>query len=117
MTAHSDQGHGSLSSYIIGFIISIALTLIAYYVVVEKVLSPGYAIGAVVTLAALQLLVQLLFFLHMGSESRPRWNLLLLLFMILVLVIIVWGSLWIMDNLNTNVMPVMDMKEALHHQA
>lgn len=116
MTMQTEAGHGTLGSYITGFVLSIVLTLIAYFLVVEKMLTGGVLIGVIVALAAVQLLVQLLFFLHMGTESKPRWNLLLFLFMVLVLAIIVIGSLWIMYNLNTNVMPQMDMKKSLRYQ-
>ncbi len=53
-------------------------------------------------LAVTQLLVQLLFFLHLGRESKPRWNLIVLAFAVMVVVIVVFGSLWIMKNLQYN---------------
>jgi cytochrome o ubiquinol oxidase operon protein cyoD len=45
-------------------------------------------------------MVQLVFFLHLGGEGKPRWRLTAFLFMLLVLVILVFGSLWIMYNLD-----------------
>lgn len=94
-------------TYISGFILSIVLTLAAYYVVVAKALPQVQVIATIVSLAAVQLIVQLVCFLHLGSEKRPRWNLITFSFMVLVLVIIVWGSLWIMNNLNNNLMQMM----------
>jgi heme/copper-type cytochrome/quinol oxidase subunit 4 len=44
--------------------------------------------------------VQLIFFVHLDQERKPRWNLMVLLFAVLVVVIICFGSLWIMKNLN-----------------
>lgn len=96
---------GTLRSYVIGFTLSILLTLAAYSVVVQKLLSGWTIIAAVVGLAILQLLVQLLFFLHLGRETKPRWNVMVFLFMLLVLIIIVFGTLWIMHNLNYHMMP------------
>jgi cytochrome o ubiquinol oxidase subunit IV len=91
---------GNLRSYSTGFILSLILTFAAYILVVENVFSGWVLFSALVGLAISQLLVQLIFFLHLGSESKPRWNLLVFLFMLLVLIILVFGSLWIMNNLN-----------------
>lgn len=87
-------------SYITGFVLSIALTLAAYIMVVEKFLSGNALIGAIIGLAIVQLLVQLFFFLHLGQETRPRWKLVVFLFMLLVLFILVFGSIWIMYSLD-----------------
>jgi cytochrome o ubiquinol oxidase operon protein cyoD len=57
-------------------------------------------LAVVVGLAVAQLLVQLVFFLHLGREPKPRQNLVVFLFMLLVIGILVIGSLWIMHNLN-----------------
>jgi cytochrome o ubiquinol oxidase operon protein cyoD len=92
--------HGSLTSYIIGFVLSIVFTLLAYWLVVYDVFAGGLLVAAIVLLAIAQLLVQLLFFLHLGKEKAPRWNLVVFSFMVLVVVIVVGGSLWIMKNLD-----------------
>lgn len=96
--------HATMRSYIVGFGLSLVITVMAYIVVVHHVFSGVGLIVAIMGLAVAQLLVQLIFFLHLGRESNPRWNLIVFLFMLLVLVIIVAGSLWIMDNLNYNMM-------------
>jgi len=56
-------------------------------------------------LATIQLFVQLIFFLHLDREPKPFWNLQVLMFAAGVIVIIVVGSIWIMNNLNYNMMP------------
>jgi cytochrome o ubiquinol oxidase subunit IV len=90
--------------YVIGFVASVVLTLAAY-VSVEYGLSSGAALLAVVAvLAIMQAIVQLYFFLHLGEEAKPRVRFLTFSFMTLILVIIVGGSLWIMHNLNYNMM-------------
>ncbi len=100
-------GRGSLVSYVVGFVSSLVLTLAAYLLVLRHVHS-GHLwpsrhwllAAGVVVLAIVQLVVQLVFFLHLSRESKPRWNLTVLLFAALVLLIVVFGSLWIMNNLN-----------------
>ena len=85
----------TLKSYLFGFIVSIALTLGAYFIRAEI---------AIVTFAATQALLQLLLFFDLRHEDNPRWNLLVFLFMLLVLFILVTGSIWIMKNLDYNLM-------------
>lgn len=96
----------SKESYISGFILSLGLTLTAFVLVWRQVdsdrqiVSDGFLIAWLAGLALAQLLTQLVFFLHLGRESRPRWNLAVLSFAAIVVLILVFGSLWIMANLN-----------------
>jgi len=92
--------HGSVTSYVTGFVLSVIVTVAAYLAVVNDVLTSQTLMIVIVGLAIVQLLVQLVFFLHLGQESKPRWKSIVFLFMLVVLVILVFGSLWIMNNLN-----------------
>lgn len=94
------QPHPALSTYVIGFIFSLYLTLTAYWFSVNHALSERTLVVMVVCLAIIQFFVQAWFFLHIGKESKPRWNLLIFGFMIMVVAILVVGSLWIMANLD-----------------
>lgn len=95
--------HGSVRSYTIGFIASLILTGTAFWVVERAGNSSSQEIIATIfILAIMQLIVQLIFFLHLGREEKPRLNLMVFSFMLLVVGIIVGGSLWIMSNLNYN---------------
>lgn len=95
----------TLHSYVIGFILSLILTFSAYFLTIESFFSKWILINTLALLAVTQMVVQLLFFLHLGEEKKPRWNILSFLFMALVVVILVCGSLWIMYNLDTRLMP------------
>lgn len=99
VVSRHDAANGSMRSYTTGFIISLILTLTAYALVTQTVLSSWNLVYALSGLAIAQLFVQLHFFLHLGRESRPRWKLHVLLFAAMVVVIVVFGSLWIMKNL------------------
>lgn len=94
------EGPGKLESYIFGFILSLILTLVAYFSVAENLISGWVLIFTVAALAFVQVVLQLIFFLHLGEEPSPPWNLMVFLFMILIVLIIVIGSLWIMYNLD-----------------
>lgn len=91
----------NLRKYTIGYILSIVLTLAAYLAVTLRLSSTVIIIGYISVLAMIQLVVQLLFFLHLGDRSS-RWNLWIFAVMIMFVAIIVVGSLWIMGNLNYN---------------
>lgn len=109
---HHTGNRGSLRAYTIGFIVSIVLTLAAYILVKEfaGAISYGFLLFAIISLAVAQLLVQLQFFIHLGTESKPRWNKLMFIFMLIILLIVVVGSLWIMNNLHYNMMAPSEME-------
>lgn len=96
--------HGSLKSYIIGFVISLLLTSISFYLVIAKPLSVPNVIYAISTLAITQATFQLLYFLHLSKEEKPRWETYSFLLMLLILLIIVCGTLWVMHDLNIRTM-------------
>lgn len=104
-TSKKTTSQSTLQGYLTGFFLSLMLTLVAYFSVVNEILTGRALLIAVIGLALAQLLVQLVFFLHLGRESKPRHNLMVFGFMLLIIGIVVGGSLWIMDNLNYNMMP------------
>ena len=71
---HTEAAQGSYASYTVGFILSLVLTVIPYLLVTRFLLEGAALIGALVAFAVAQLVVQLVFFLHLGRESRPRWT-------------------------------------------
>lgn len=95
-----DTPHGSAKSYTIGFGLSVLLTGLAYVIADQQLASGWTTIYTLAVLAVTQLFVQLFFFLHLGSESKPRWNLTAFCFAAMVVIILVFGSLWIMQNLD-----------------
>lgn len=90
--------------YAVGFVLSLVLTLTAYAFVVGNILEDWALVYVLVGLALTQAFVQLLFFLHLRQEAEPRWKLLTFDFMLVVVAILVFGSLWIMNNLDYNMM-------------
>ena len=96
--------YGSIKLYIVGFILSIILTLAVYFLVSEHVLSGKWLNYTIATLSSIQVLIQLTFFLHLGNESKPYWNSVSFLFTLAVVLTVVFGSLWIMEHLDYNMM-------------
>lgn len=95
---------GTLKAYIIGFISSIVLTLAAYGAVTERLFYGRGLVSVILALAVVQLIVQMFFFLHLGSESGSYWKLSIFVSTIALVLIIVIGSIWIMDHLNYRMM-------------
>lgn len=97
-----DPHHGWNKSYkplFLGYVFSIILTLAAYRIVFYH-LTPWLLLFTVFGLGIAQTILQLIFFLHMGLESKPHWNTISFFFMLAVIVLIVGGSIWIMSNMN-----------------
>jgi len=101
-----------ISSYIVGFVLSVATTLAAYFAVVYDLWPAPQLIALIVGLAIIQLFVQLLFFLHLSHEKGARWKLVTFGFAVLVVAIVVVGSLWIMFNLDKNMMNMSPTEQA-----
>ncbi len=87
-----------------GLVLSLVLTLIAYFIVTLNLLSREAAMVSLGSLAVIQAVFQLVLFLHLGDEQSPKWNLLTFLFMLIILIIVVAGSIWIMVNIDYNLM-------------
>ncbi|GIO97781.1 cytochrome o ubiquinol oxidase subunit IV [Paenibacillus lautus] len=95
-THQAPEGHGSFKSYTIGFICSIILTLIPITIVMNDWLEGTWNSVVLMIAAVLQLMVQLLFFMHLREENKPRYNLISLVLSLVILLVIVAGSMWIM---------------------
>lgn len=91
-------------SYSLGFIVSIILTAAAFLLVEHHTLPRTTLIVTIVGLAVIQLVIQLIFFLHIGSGSDVRWKIATFFLALIIIFIIVGGSIWIMNNLNYTMM-------------
>src|SRR5690606_14160641 len=78
---HEEEGpHSTFSGYMIGFFASILLTVIPFWLVMGDVLSSQNAtINAILGLALVQILVHMVYFLHMNFHSEGGWNMLSLI--------------------------------------
>ena len=100
-----ESSGGSFRTYVSGYVLSLSLTGTAFWLTHRHIAShhaspsDNVMLAALAALAVVQLFVQLVFFLHLDRESRPRWNNVVLAFAATVVVIVVGGSIWIMTNL------------------
>jgi cytochrome o ubiquinol oxidase operon protein cyoD len=115
---HDDHGdhvdgeedfHVSVKGYATGFILSVILTAIPFWLVMAKVLPSPKVTGFVILgFAAVQMVVHMVYFLHMNTKVEGGWSLLALLFTLALVVIMLAGSVWVMYHMNANMMPTPD---------
>ena len=106
---HGDghQTHITLDGYLIGFGLSVILTAIPFGLVMSGVLESKTATAFAITiLAVAQIVVHMVYFLHLDARSEAGWNMLALIFTAVVLIIALTGSLWIMYHLKVNMTPM-----------
>lgn len=95
-------GRKTLKSYLLGLGLSLLLTLCAFLLVGKHLLASQYLYILLAVLAICQLITQVICFLRLNSSAKGRWNLMSFIFTIFIVAILVGGSLWIMFNLNYN---------------
>ena len=96
--------YGTYKTYIVGFLSSIIITITAFSLIGFKVFPPVGLYISVAVLAFIQFYVQLVFFLHLSTDSKARWNMVSFVFTLIVVLILVIGTLWIMFNLYSMMM-------------
>jgi cytochrome o ubiquinol oxidase operon protein cyoD len=107
LASHHQAGHGTYRSYITGFVLSVILTAIPFWLVMDHVLSNSQVLAIVVMgFAIVQIVVHMIYFLHMNTRSEGGWTMLALIFTIVLVVITLSGSIWVMNHLNGNMMPM-----------
>ena len=101
--------HGSYESYIKGFALSVVLTVIPFAIVMMGgFASPVWTVLTIMFMAAVQIIVHMVYFLHMNGRSDEGWTMMSMIFTVVVVVIMLAGSLWVMYHLNANMMPQMN---------
>ncbi|CAB3633948.1 MAG: cytochrome o ubiquinol oxidase subunit IV [Achromobacter pulmonis] len=107
---HDDDdgaAHGTLKSYVTGFILAAILTAIPFWLVMDRVFESSRTTALIIlAFAAVQIVVHIVYFLHMDARSENGWNMLALIFTLVLVVITLSGSIWIMYHLNSNMMPM-----------
>jgi cytochrome o ubiquinol oxidase operon protein cyoD len=105
-------GHGTWQSYTTGFAGAMLLTTAAFALTHSPLLTPSSAVAAVVVLAVAQMLLHLIFFLHINTSPDHKTNILALVLTVVIIAMVVVGSIWIMAHLNHNMMPMQQVIES-----
>jgi cytochrome o ubiquinol oxidase subunit IV len=98
--------HATMKGYVTGFVLSVILTAIPFWLVMAKVLPPDATRFIILGFAAVQVLVHMIYFLHLNGKVEGGWTMLATVFTIIVVVIMLAGSIWVMYHMNENMMPV-----------
>lgn len=101
-----EMPHASMRDYAIGFIASIILTAIPFWLVMARPFDAGITAALIMGFAVVQIVVHMVYFLHMTPKAEDGWSMTTLVFTIIVVGIMLAGSLWVMHHLNTNMMPM-----------
>jgi cytochrome o ubiquinol oxidase operon protein cyoD len=106
MSGEHSEHSGTLREYVTGFMLAVTLTAIPFWLVMSHTFSRSSTTAAVIlVLASVQIVVHMVYFLHMNTRSEGGWTLLALLFTVMLVVIALSGSIWVMSHLNDNMMP------------
>lgn len=112
-TTHpSGAAHGSRRGYLMGFAASVVLTAIPFALVLAGVLDKQSTGAVVIGAALVQIVVHMVYFLHMNTRSEGGWTFMALIFTAVLVAITLSGSIWVMHNLNENMMPGMTAQAA-----
>ena len=104
---HHDAGpHSTFSGYMWGFVLSIILTAIPFWLVMGNIISDrSTAVMVLGGFAVVQILVHMVFFLHMNGKIEGGWTMLSTIFTVVFVAIAIAGTLWVMFHMNANMMP------------
>ena len=109
-----DEHEAGVGTYLIGLGLAVLLTAVSFFISgTTLVWGPSIPV-ALVVLAIAQMGVHLVFFLHMTTGPDNTNNAMALAFGVLIVLLLLTGSLWIMDHLNHNMMP-MDQIMRMQH--
>lgn len=104
---HADVPHFSVKDYGTGFLLSVILTAIPFWLVMSGALHDKALTALVIAgFAVVQVVVHMIYFLHMNTKSEGGWNFLAMVFTLILVGIVLSGSLWVMYHLNHNMMPM-----------
>jgi cytochrome o ubiquinol oxidase operon protein cyoD len=103
---HDEHHDSTFKGYMTGFVLAVVLTAIPFYVVMAKSFSSSLVTaGVILAIGAVQIVVHMVYFLHMDGKAEGGWSLLALLFTLVLVVITLSGSMWVMYHLDHNMMP------------
>jgi cytochrome o ubiquinol oxidase subunit IV len=101
---HEEEAHGSAFGYIAGFVLAVLLTAASFGLVMRGMLPAQTALIALAGLALVQIVVHLVFFLHLNTSSGQRWNVMALCYTVIAALILIGGTTWVVHNVSMNMM-------------
>ena len=108
--------HVTKRSYVIGFVLSVVLTIIPFAIVMGDMMNnTTLAVLIVFALGAAQMIVHIHYFLHVTARAQQGWIAMSLAFTVLLVVIVMSGSIWVLFHLDANMMPAHEQIERVRN--
>ena len=108
--------HKTTQSYIIGFILSLFFTFIPTYLVMQHTISGTLLLLTILGFGVLQMIVQMVFFIHLGRGPKPLYNVVFLLATVVTILVVVGGSVAIIGNLHSNMSSLDQTKKLINDE-
>lgn len=99
-TESSDFPHVTVRGYLIGFVLAVVLTLASFWSVSSGAFKGESALVALAVLAAIQMIVHVVFFLHVNASKGQRWHAMSFAYTIAMSLVIIVGTVWVMHNVH-----------------
>lgn len=113
----SHGSHGTKEMLFRGLGLALGLTVIPFLLVEINLFGTETTLFIIAAFAVVQIVVHLIYFLHLDFTHKGGWTILSFVFTLVILVLFVGGSLWIMHHLNTNMMPPEMMMQHMIEQS
>ncbi|REG83810.1 cytochrome o ubiquinol oxidase subunit IV [Marinomonas pollencensis] len=106
MSGHSSEAntHGSVKSYLTGFVLSVILTAIPFWMVMTEAFDKGPTYITIIVLAIVQIFVHLKYFLHLNFSEQGKLDTYSFIFAAVIIVMVVALSVWIIYASNAMMM-------------
>ena len=112
----------TFKNYLTAYLLSLLLVVVAFDLIythinsAHQTFSHPFLLVTILTLAVIQAVIQLRYFLHVGQDASGKANMTLIFLTLGLILIIVVGSVWIMNHLNYNMTP-QQMQDYMNSQS
>lgn len=107
----------TVKSYVVGLLLSLLFTIIPYYLVVTRSVSAAALLAVILGFATLQMITQVVFFLHLGRGPKPLYNTAFFISTVSIILVVVGGSIFIMNHLHYNMNPAQTSQQLAQTEA
>jgi cytochrome o ubiquinol oxidase subunit IV len=97
---HGDIPHVTVRGYVVGFVLAVILTVASFWCVMSGAFKGESALIALAVLAAVQMIVHVVFFLHVNTSKEQRWHAGTFAYTIAMSLVVIVGTVWVMHNVH-----------------
>jgi cytochrome o ubiquinol oxidase subunit IV len=97
---HGDVPHVTVRGYLVGFVLAVILTVASFWSVMSGTFKGETALIVLAVLAAVQMVVHVVFFLHVNTSKEQRWHAGSFAYTIAMALVVIVGTVWVMHNVH-----------------